>query len=94
MDSEDYTNLPAENGTLTLSVTEGMMPFVFNKDNRTQGYDIDLAVLFCKHKGCGLNIEITNHNGVLSSLETGTCDFSYGQRSATKLCCSRQSLTP
>lgn len=75
--TEDYTNLPAENGTLTLSVTEGMMPFVFVKDNRTQGYDIDLAVLFCKHKGCGLNIELTNHNGVLSSLETGKCDFSY-----------------
>lgn len=75
--TEDYSHLPAENGTLTLSVTEGMMPFVFVKDKRIQGYDIDLAVMFCKSKGCGLKIEITNHNGVLSSLETGKCDFSY-----------------
>ncbi|MBQ2616767.1 MAG: transporter substrate-binding domain-containing protein, partial [Synergistaceae bacterium] len=75
--TEDYSNLPATNGTLTMSVTEGLMPFVFVKDKRIQGYDIDLAVLFCKHKGCGLNIEITNHNGVLSSLETRKCDFTY-----------------
>ena len=75
--TEDYSHLPSPNGTLTLSVTEGVMPFVFNKDNRIQGYDIDLAVMFCKHKGCGLNIEITNYNGVLSSLEAGKCDFSY-----------------
>ena len=75
--TEDYSHLPAENGTLTLSVTEGLMPFVFVKNKRIQGYDIDLAVLFCKHKGCGLEIELTNHNGVLSSLKTGKCDFSY-----------------
>ncbi|MBQ7169701.1 MAG: transporter substrate-binding domain-containing protein, partial [Synergistaceae bacterium] len=75
--TEDYGNLPVPNGTLTMAVTEGLMPFVFVKDNRVQGYDIDLAVLFCKHKGCGLNIELTNHNGVLSSLQTGKCDFTY-----------------
>ena len=76
-ETEDYSNLPSPNGVMRLSVTEGAMPFVFVKNNRVQGYDIDLAVLFCKSKGCGLEIEITNHNGVLSSLETGKCDFSY-----------------
>ncbi len=75
--TEDYSNLPATNGTLTMAVTEGLMPFVFVKDKRIQGYDIDLAVMFCKSKGCGLKIDVTNHNGVLSSLETGKCDFSY-----------------
>ena len=75
--TEDYSHLPAENGTLTLAVTEGLMPFVFVKDNRIQGCDIDLAVMFCRSKGYGLNIEIMNHNGVLSSLKTGKCDFSY-----------------
>ncbi|MBQ6971069.1 MAG: transporter substrate-binding domain-containing protein, partial [Synergistaceae bacterium] len=75
--TEDYSHLQATNGTLTMAVTEGLMPFVFVKDNRVQGYDIDLAVLFCKHKGCGLNIEVMNHNGVLSSLQTGKCDFTY-----------------
>ena len=75
--TEDYSNLPATNGTLTMAVTEGLMPFVFAKENRIQGYDIDLAVLFCKSKGCGLKIDVMNHNGVLSSLETGKCDFSY-----------------
>ena len=75
--TEDYSHLSATNGTLTLSVTEGLMPFVFVKDKRIQGYDIDLAVMFCKHKGYGLKIELTNHNGVLSSLKTGKSDFSY-----------------
>lgn len=75
--TEDYSNLPATNGTLTMAVTEGLMPFVFAKDNRIQGYDIDLAVMFCKAKGCGLKIDVMNHNGVLSSLQTGKCDFSY-----------------
>ena len=75
--TEDYSNLPAPNGTLKMAVTEGSIPFVFVKDKRIQGYDIDLAVMFCKAKGYGLKIEIMNHNGVLSSLETGKCDFSY-----------------
>lgn len=75
--TEDYSTLPAENGTLTLAVTEGLMPFVFYKNNRIQGYDIDLALMFCRAKGYGLNIEVMNHNGVLSSLKTGKCDFSY-----------------
>ena len=75
---EDYSNLPNPNGTLIMAVDPSVPPYLYMKDRRIQGYEIDLAVMFCKAKGYGLNVESMSHNGVLGSLETGKCDFSYG----------------
>ena len=74
---EDYSNLPASKGTLKMAADTAMMPFVYIKDNRIQGYDIDLAVMFCRAKGYGLEIISSTHSGVLASIASGKCDFSY-----------------
>lgn len=76
--TEDYSNLPAPNGTLLMVVDPSVTPYVYVKNERVQGYEIDIAVMFCKAKGYGLEILSMNHNGVLGSLKTGKCDFSYG----------------
>ena len=75
---EDYSNLPHPNGIITMAVDPSVAPYVYTKDKRIQGYEIDLAVMFCKAKGYGLKVESMSHNGVLAFLETGKCDFSYG----------------
>lgn len=54
-----------------------MMPFVYVKDNKIIGYDVDIAAMFCKAKGYRLEIVPMSHSGVLSALASGKCDFSY-----------------
>ena len=75
---DDYSNLPHPNGILTMAVDPSVTPYVYTKGKRILGYEIDIAVRFCKAKGYGLKVEAMSHNGVLGSLETGKCDFSYG----------------
>lgn len=73
---EDYSHLPATNGTVTMAVDPSTTPYIYIKDNRVQGYDMELALMFCKAKGYGLKVVRMTHNGLLGSLETGKCDFS------------------
>ena len=75
---EDYSNLPNPNGTIIMAVDPSVTPYVYTKDKRIQGYEIEIAVRFCKAKGYGLKVDAMSHNGVLGSLEKGKCDFSYG----------------
>lgn len=75
--SEDFSELPSINGTLKMAADVALIPFVYVKDNRIQGYDIDLAVMFCRSKGYGLKIIQLTHSGILAALASGKCDFSY-----------------
>ena len=75
---EDYSNLPHPNGIITMAVDPSVTPYDYIKNGMILGYEIDIAVRFCKAEGYGLKIDAMSHNGVLGSLETGKCDFSYG----------------
>lgn len=75
---DDYSNLPHPNGIITMAVDPSVTPYDYIKNGMILGYEIDIAVRFCKAKGYGLKIDAMSHNGVLGSLETGKCDFSYG----------------
>ena len=72
---EDYSHLPNTNGTVKMAVDASMMPFAYVKDSRIVGYDIDLAVMFCKAKGYALEIENMSLTGVISSVKAGKSDF-------------------
>ena len=75
---EDYKNLPAPNGKLKLAADTGAEPFSFIKDNKLQGFDIELSIMFCKAKGYGLEIVPMSLSGILSAIQSGKCDFSIG----------------
>ena len=75
---EDYKNLPAPNGTLKLAADTGVEPFSFIKDNKLQGFDIELSIMFCKAKGYGLEIIPMSLSGILAAIQSGKCDFSIG----------------
>lgn len=72
----DYSALTAENGVLKFGIsTNGAEPFTYVKDGKYIGYEIDLAVRFCK--AYGYDIEIANYDfmGLLAAIETGKTDF-------------------
>ena len=73
--TEDYSKLPADNGTLRMAIDTGRMPFAYVKDNKITGYDIDIATMFCKSKGYGLEVQSMNFAGILGSIKTGKCDL-------------------
>ena len=73
--TEDYSKLPADNGTLRMAIDTGRMPFAYVKDNKITGYDIDIATMFCKAKGYGLEVQSMNFAGILGSIKTGKCDL-------------------
>ena len=74
--SVDFSDLPAVNGTLHLAIsTEVGAPFAFKENGKYLGYDIDLAVRFCRK--CGYGLEITDHtlSDMFAVLEAGECDM-------------------
>ena len=72
---EDYSQLPNADGVLKMAIDTGRMPFAYVKENKIIGYDIELAVLFCKAKGYGLEVYSMNFAGILGSIKAGKCDL-------------------
>ena len=80
---EDYTALPATNGTLTLG-TEGLYPpFNFVKNGQVVGYEIDIVARFCREYGYGLKVEMMDFDAILPSVQMGKCDFAIAGMSIT-----------
>ena len=72
----DMENLPSSNGTLVLATSTDIgPPFTYIKDNKYVGYDIDIAVRFCREYGYGLEIVNSGFDGVLALVTTGKADF-------------------
>jgi len=72
----DYTGLSGENGTLKFNVFSGAgAPFVYIQNGEFVGYDVDIAVRFCKEYGYGIEIIDTDFSGILARIATGQSDF-------------------
>ena len=71
----DYKALPAANGTLRMAADTSVIPFVYMKDNRIVGYDVDIAARFCRAYGYRLEVVAMSFDGILPSVQTGKCDF-------------------
>lgn len=71
----DYSTFPATNGTLTF-VTEGSFPpFDYVRDGEIVGYDVDIAVRFCKEYGYGIKVTDMNFDALMPAIQSGKCDF-------------------
>lgn len=80
---EDYSSFPAENGTLTF-VTEGTFPpYDYFADNKLVGYEVDLAVRFCKEYGYGIQAVDMNFDALMPAIQSGKCDFGASGIAAT-----------
>lgn len=76
----DFSGLTAENGTLLFATSTAAVgaPFAYISDGQYCGYDIDMAVRFCREYGYGISIEDSNFSGLLASMITGKADFGAG----------------
>ncbi len=81
----DFSVLSGENGTLKMAIcTETGAPFTFVQNNEFTGYDIEVAVLFCKKYGYALEISDYSLSGFLSATSSGNADLAAGCVSITK----------
>ena len=72
----DLYSLPGTNGTLQMAADISVIPFVYIKDGKPVGADIDIAVRFCKEYGYGLEVVPMDFSGIIPSVITGKVDFS------------------
>lgn len=71
----DYKELPATNGTLSMATSAMYVPFSYVQNDRTIGFDIELAALFCERYGYGLKVSNLNYDAILPSVQSGKFDF-------------------
>lgn len=67
--------LTGENGTLTMAVSATSPPFTFVSNEQLNGFDIELAMLFCKEYGYDLTFSASNFDGIIPAVESGKADF-------------------
>lgn len=67
--------LAATNGTLRMACDTTLPPFVFIKDGRAVGIDVDTVIRFCQEYGYGLEIVPMDFAGIVPSVSTGKVDF-------------------
>ena len=72
---EDWTDLPATNGTLEFVAKASSAPFAYVKDRKTVGYDVDIAVRFCKAYGYGLQVHNVEILSFIAGIEAGKYDM-------------------
>mgnify|MGYP002626867896 FL=1 len=71
----DLYRLPATNGSLQMATDPSLVPFVYIKDGKLVGIEIDIAVRFCKAYGYGLSVLSMDFAGIIPSVTTGKADF-------------------
>lgn len=74
--SVDYDDLPAENGTLSYAISTSIgAPYAFMQNGKYAGYEVALAVGFCREYGYGIKFFDSSFEGMLSAVALGKCDF-------------------
>ena len=72
---EDWSTLPAPNGTLEFAAKASSAPFAYVKDGETVGYDVDIVIRFCKAYGYGLTIHNVELTSFIAGIESGKYDL-------------------
>jgi len=82
MDEPD--SLPAENGTISFGTNCTLDGFDFVRDGKYVGYEIELAVLFCRENGYGLKITDSDFIGLIPGIAAGKYDMAAAAISVTE----------
>lgn len=72
----DFGGLSGERGVLEMAVSSDVgAPFAYVQNGQMVGYDVDLAVRFCREYGYGLNISDYSFPGLLAAVTAGKADM-------------------
>lgn len=72
----DYKALSADNGTLIFATEAGFPPFDYLRSGEVVGYEVEMAIEFCKAYGYGIEIVPMSFEGILPAVQSGKVDFS------------------
>ena len=82
--SEDFSTLPATNGTLNITYEGPDIPFAYTSREQPVGYEVDIAIGFCKEYGYGLNLIKTDFQDTLEGVKSGKYDGACGAITITE----------
>lgn len=71
----DMSGLTGENGTIHVVTTSTDEPFSYIKDGQHVGYDIDVAVRFCREYGYAIEIGDVDFQARIPALQSGQYEF-------------------
>lgn len=74
-EENEEVNLTGEKGTIKVCTTPDAAPFVFFKDNKYQGYEVDLLNEFAYRNGYKLLIEGISFDALISSVASSKYDI-------------------
>ena len=82
--SEDAAALPDINGTVRIAFDDSNIPFAYFSAGKAVGYDVDLAVGFCREYGYGLEFTKTAFTDMLADVAAGKLDAGCGAITITQ----------
>ena len=68
-DSDLLESLDDHNGVIKVSANEDSVPFIYIKNNKVTGFEIELIYNFCRKNGYGLDIEYVSADAMISNVE-------------------------
>ncbi len=71
----EFDTLSGEKGTIVVAEESANMPYVYVKNNRIIGFEIDMLYRFCEESGYGLELSDMNFGAVIPAVSTGKCDI-------------------
>ena len=71
----DYENLNGTNGTITVAINSASMPFVYLKNNKFVGFDIEVITAFAKEYGYNVKFEDTAFAAILGGVQSEKYDL-------------------
>ena len=70
-----YDNLNGTNGTITVAINSASMPFVYLKNNKFVGFDIEFIVGFAKEYGYAVQFEDVAFASILGGVQSAKYDM-------------------
>ncbi len=71
----DYTTLTGENGTISIGTSATQPPYVYVKNGKYTGFDVELVTMFAREYGYALDFSDTLFASVLTGVSLGTYDM-------------------
>ncbi|SFA83368.1 amino acid ABC transporter substrate-binding protein, PAAT family (TC 3.A.1.3.-) [Lentibacillus halodurans] len=72
------------NDTYTVATDSSFVPFEFEEDGEYVGFDIDLINAIADEAGFDIELEVTNFDGIIPGLQTGSFDIAIAGISITE----------
>ena len=70
-----YDNLPATNGTIRIGICSSSKPFVYEKNGKFAGFDVDFMTAFAAEYGYAIDFEDTAFAGIMAGITSGKYDL-------------------